>query len=510
MTYTFGPYALDPESLELTNAGELIEVEPQVFSLLVCLIENRDRVMSKDELIEEVWDGRIVSDGTLNTRINAARKAVGDDGKAQAVIKTFSKRGFRWVADVDGESKTTTEPDNLTVAADKPSIAVLPFENLSNDPEQEYFSDGLTEDIITALSRIRWLAVIARNTMYTYKGKAVDVHTVAEELNVRYVLEGSVRKAGDTVRVSAQLIDGHTQDHIWAERYDRDLKDVFEVQDDLTHNIVAALPVQVEVADLARTRQKTTAEMSAYDYVLRGVELYHRETKEANAGAVEYFSQAIEADTNYARAYGWKACTLAQGVFKGFTEITHVENQEVTIPLLEKAWELDKNDSEVCRILGAINIRKGKLEEAQKFLERGLELNPNDSRIISANAGLLTWLGRPEESLELLHEAERLDPSGVGGWLQRFGTAYFSNREYAKSAQWFERVPILSVHEYAFLAAAQAHLGAAEQAKEHAECIIDLDSEFTITTFVAALPYVEDEDREHLADGLRKAGVPEE
>ncbi len=179
------------------------------------------------------------------------------------------------------------------------------------------------------------------------------------------------------------------------------------------------------------------------------------------------------------------------------------------MPLLERAWELDKNDSEVCRILGAIYIRRRNLDEAQKFLSRGLELNPNDSRIIAANAELLTWFGQPEESLELLHDAERLDPSGVGGWLQRFGTAHYSNRDYVQSVQWFERVPNLSVYEYAFLAAARAQMGDSVGAKECVDRIVELDSGFAIANFLADLPYVNDEDLDHFAEGLKKAGLQE-
>jgi adenylate cyclase len=243
--------------------------------------------------------GSIVVSGDVYNQVKNRIEAVYEDMGPQEV-KNVTDPVQAYGVNIEAVSGSK----GVSVAAtDKPSIAVLPFDNLSGDPDQEYFTDGITEDVITALSRVRWLAVIARNTMFTYKDKAVDVQAVAEDLNVRYILEGSVRKAGDTVRVSAQLIDGPTRNHVWAERYDRDLKDVFEVQDDLTHNIVAALPIQVEAADLARTRQKRTVDMSAYENVLRGINLYYRETKEDNADAIAFFSQAIAADSNYARAY---------------------------------------------------------------------------------------------------------------------------------------------------------------------------------------------------------------
>lgn len=224
MIYRFGDHTLDTESLRLTANGEEIAVEPQVFSLLLYLVEHRERVVSKDEIIEHVWDGRIVSDGTLTSRINSVRRAVRDDGKSQAVIKTFPRRGIRFVAAV-------TEDDVLEITPplpDKPSIAVLPFENRSDDPQQEYFSDGMAEDLITDISNISGLFVIARNSSFAFKGQAVDVKEIAEKLGVNHILEGSVRKMGDRLRINAQLIDAASGGPIWAQRYDGDLEDVFE------------------------------------------------------------------------------------------------------------------------------------------------------------------------------------------------------------------------------------------------------------------------------------------
>ena len=269
MIYRFGDFALDTDSLELTQAGKAVEVEPQVFSLLACLIENRERVVSKDELIERVWDGRIVSDGTLNTRINSVRRAVGDDGKRQAVIKTFPRRGFRFVAELEGESDAPLAPP-ATAASDKPSIAVLPFDNLSGDPEQEYFSDGLADDIISALSRIRQLFVVARNSSFAYKHGAADVRNLARELGVRYVVEGSVRKAGNQVRISVQLVDGDTGVQIWNGRYDRELEDIFAVQDEGVQNVVGAAIPKLGRAELDRARRKTPENLDAWDLYLHG------------------------------------------------------------------------------------------------------------------------------------------------------------------------------------------------------------------------------------------------
>ena len=246
MTLNFDDYEIDVERRELRRATTAVHVEPQVFDLLVYLVQNCDRVVSKDDLIASVWGGRVVSDSTLTSRINAARKALGDSGGDQKLIRTIPRKGLRFVGTVrtqpdrterpcrGGGPKITAPPGPALPLPDRPAIAVLPFTNMSDDPEQDYFSDGISEDIITALSKLRWFFVIARNSSFVYKGKVVHLKQVAEELGVGYVVEGSVRKGGGRVRITAQLNDVTTGSHIWAERYDRDLADVFAVQDEIT------------------------------------------------------------------------------------------------------------------------------------------------------------------------------------------------------------------------------------------------------------------------------------
>ena len=244
MQYGFEDYVLDPERRELTRGSEAIAVGPQVFDLLLYLVRNREHVVSKDELLDGVWDGRIVSESTLASHINAARRAIGDSGQEQRLIRTIARKGFRFVGEVrEGQRSVGLDSAMAGVAnasepsaralelPDKPSIAVLPFVNLSGDPTQEYFADGVVEDIISALSRIGWLFVVARNSSFTYKGRAVDVKQVGRELGVRYVLEGSVRKAADRVRITGQLIDATTAGHLWADRFEGTLDNIFELQD---------------------------------------------------------------------------------------------------------------------------------------------------------------------------------------------------------------------------------------------------------------------------------------
>ena len=252
MLFQFDKFLLDTDRRDLRGGdGVVVHVEPQVFDLLLHLAQNANRVVTKDELIERVWNGRAVSDAALNSRINAARQAIGDSGKKQAIIRTVQRRGFLLAADVTTRASGTAAATQRNVRAegappglalpDKPSIAVLPFQNLSDDPAQDYFADGMVEDIITGLSRIKWLFVIARNSTFTYKGQPVDVKRVGRELGVRYVLEGSVRKAGERIRISAQLVEAESSVHLWAQRYDSQLDDIFALQDEITLSVVGAI-----------------------------------------------------------------------------------------------------------------------------------------------------------------------------------------------------------------------------------------------------------------------------
>ena len=307
MKFCFADHTLDTERRELYRGSEPIAVEPQVFDLLIYLMENRDRVVSKDDLIASVWGGRIVSDSTLTSRINAARKAVGDSGEEQKLIRTIARKGLRFVGEVRTQP-TGTEPADASglppdqvhersrpalPLPDRPAIAVLPFINMSGDPEQEYFSDGISEDIITALSKLRWFFVIARNSSFIYKGKAVHMKQVAEELGVGYVVEGSVRKSGDRVRITAQLNDVATGSHIWAEHYDRGLADVFAVQDEITEAIVAAIEPQLYAAENFRAQRKPPDSMDAWDLVMRALSHYWRVTRQDNVVAQALLEKAI-------------------------------------------------------------------------------------------------------------------------------------------------------------------------------------------------------------------------
>ena len=305
MVFRFSDHVLDIERRELRRGAELVALEPQVFDLLVYLVRNRSRVVSKDDLIDGVWGGRIVSESALITRLSAARRAVSDSGAEQRVIRTLARKGVRFIAEVteDGTLEAAAAaPEPSLPLPDKPSIAVLPFANLSADPEQDYFADGIVEEIITALSRIRWLFVIARNSSFTYRGQIIDIKRVGRDLGVRYVLEGSVRKVGSRVRITAQLIDATNGAHLWAERFDGSLEDVFELQDNVAVSVAGVIEPALQAAEAARSAARPTTDLGAYDCYLRALAVFHPMTKEAVLEALGLLEQAIAIDRHYGPA----------------------------------------------------------------------------------------------------------------------------------------------------------------------------------------------------------------
>ena len=395
-----------------------------------------------------------------------------------------------------------------TTTARKPSIAVLPLLNISGDPEQEFFADGLTEDIITELSRFRDLLVISRNSTFMYKGKAVKVHDVARELGVDYVLEGSVRKAGDRVRATVQLIDGETDRHIWAERYDRKLEDIFAMQDELTSTVVAILPGRVEAATHDRAKRKPTGNMAAYECVLTAKVLHHRSARDDNAEAMQLIDRAIALDPNYAHAHAWRACVLGQAWTHGWGGNAEAVMQQVT-RAVETALALDDNDADVHRILAALSLMRRNYDKAHYHQERALALNPNYDLVLVQQGELLTWLGQPDEGAEWIRKAMRLNPYHPERFWSHLGRAHFVARRYAASVEAFNRVSRRDYAQHAFLAAALAELGDQAGAVAQAEEVLRLQPGFSAKTYLATLPYKNESDREHHREALLKAGLPE-
>lgn len=393
------------------------------------------------------------------------------------------------------------------IASKKPSIAVLPFANMSGDPEQEFFADGLTEDIITELSRFHDLLVISRNSTFVYKGKAVKVQDIGREFGVDYVIEGSVRKAGGRVRVTVQLIDAETDRHIWAERYDRELQDIFAIQDEMTRAIVATLPGRVEAAAQDRTKRKPTENMRAYECVLAAKLLHHRSTREDNTQAQILLNRALAMDPNYAHAHAWKACVLGQCWIYGWCADRDATFEQVASEL-EIALALDDNDADVHRILAALNLTRHDFEKATYHQERALALNPNYDLIVVQQGELLTWLGLPEEGIDWIRKAMRLNPHHPERFWSHLGRAYYCAEKYADAVEAFSRITRPDYTHHAFLAATFAQMGNAVAAGAHAAEVLKREPGFSVAAYLATLHYKREIDRQRHEAGLLRAGLP--
>ncbi|HXZ52430.1 MAG TPA: adenylate/guanylate cyclase domain-containing protein [Burkholderiales bacterium] len=388
----------------------------------------------------------------------------------------------------------------------KPSIIVLPFANLSGVAEQEFFADGLTEDLLTELSRFRELFVISRNTSFKYKGQAIDVRKVAAELGVQYVLEGSVRRAGNRVRVTVQLIDAESDRHLWAERYDRELEDIFALQDEMTKAIVAVLPGRVEAATRDRAARKPTHSMAAYECVVAGKVLHHRSTAEDNAEALRLVSRAVELDPKYAHAHAWRACILGQRWTYGWCEDVGATEKEIAREL-EVALALDDNDSDVHRILAALHLTRNEHDKAAYHQQRALALNPNDDLIVVQQGEMLTWLGQPEEGVDWIRKAMRLNPFHSDRFWSHLGRAYFGARRYAEAVEAVEHIAAPTFLHHAFLAACRAQLGDAAAAESQVREVLKEKPRFRVQThYLPLLHYKHEADLAHVRDSLRKAG----
>lgn len=524
MPFVFEDSRLDSDLRELVRGSTAIPVGPQVFDLLLYLLQNRDRVVSKDDLLESVWRGRIVSESTLTSHINAARKAIGDNGQEQRLIKTISRKGFRFVGDV---VETATEPTvansptqheaattRTLVLPDKPSIAILPFANMSGDAEQDYFADGMVEDIITALSHIRWLFVIARNSSFAYKGRASDVKQIARELGVRYVLEGSVRKAANRVRITGQLVDAETGGHLWAERYEGALDDIFELQDRITGSVVGAIAQELERAEIERAKRKPTERLDAYDYFLRGMASFHAGSPANIDQAIAHFRKAIALDSEYASAYGMAAWSLFWRRLNGWTEDATADTAEGA-RLARSAVDLGRNDAVALTRGGhALAHFTRNLDTGIDFIDKALVLNPNLAAAWFLGGFLKIWRGEPEDAIQRFEQAMRLSPLDTEMFRMRVGIAmaHLMAKRFDEARAWAEKsfrdVPIFALAPAA-IAASCALSGRINEARQAVDEIRRLDPGLRLSTLDKWLPFHRPEDLALFEDGLRKAGLPD-
>lgn len=511
---------LDPDRRELSHRAEVVPVGPQVFDLLLHLVSHRDRVVTKDELLQAVWTGRIVSESTISSHINAARKAIGDTGDDQHLLRTVARKGFRFVGEVTtsgddaGRASDAKQAPPALVLPERPSIAVLPFHNLSGDPEQDYFADGVVEDIIAALSRMRWLFVIARNSSFTYKGRVVDVKEVGRALGVRYVLEGSLRKSAGKVRITGQLIDTTNGMNLWAERFEGSLQDVFELQDQMAESVVGAIAPQLERAEIERATRKPTDSLDAYDYYLRGLARLHTGTRESIAAALPLFRRAHELDPQFASAYAMTAWCLFWRKVNGWAADRPHEIEEGT-RLARLAVEIGRDDAVALTRGGhALAHFTGDLDAGIALLDRAVLLNPNLASAWFLGGFLRALHGEPEAAIEHLAHAIRLSPLDPELFRMQAGMAlaHFFAGHFDAAGAWSEKA-IGNLPDFlaavGVAAASHALAGQAEKAKNAMTRIRTLDPSLRVSNLKEWLPIHRAEDLVQLAEGLRRAGLPE-
>ena len=529
MRLLFGDYALDIDRRELTRGSELVSTTPQVFDSLAYLVQNRERVVSKDDLLDAVWQGRIVSESTLTSHINAVRKAVGDSGEEKRLIRTVARKGFRFVGDVreeqtskDGGYTKTLLPmrDDEPMYApaltppDKPSIAVLPFTNMSGDPEHEYFADGMAEEIITALSHCSRLFVIARNSSFTYKGKAVDIRQIGRELGVRYVLEGSVRRGGNRLRIAGQLIDASSGAQLWADRFDGEMSDVFELQDRITENVVGAIEPKIQLAEIERLKHKPAANLDAYDLLLRAQQFEYEFTEASVLSALRCAQEALVIDPFYAPAMAMAAYCYGERRFQGWTREIEKETAE-GLRLAKQALQLASDDANVLWMAALATWQLGSdIQHAKEFAYRSLEANPN-SAIASAIVGWIeAYSGNSAKGMELLRRAQRLSPRDPRAWLTaaRISIAHLGEGQFEEGASWAKKAlaqnPRYTV-AMRLLAAHLAQLGQSEPAREAIGEMFKVEPHLTLSALRSRLMFMHERVWKNLSNGLRIAGMPE-
>jgi len=472
------------------------------------------------DVIEE--DGRIYGDGVnVAARIEALAEPGGICVSGKVADEVRRKLALEFEDLGERELKNIAAPVRVfrvgtrdaargaaaSVPTAKPSIFVHPFANMSGDAEQEFFADGLTEDIITELSRFHELFVISRNSSFKYKGKPLDVRRVAKELDIHYVVEGSVRKSGNRVRITVQLIDAETDRHIWAERYDRDLADIFAIQDEVTSAIASILPGRVEAASRDRAARKPTHNMAAYECVLAAKLLHHRSSRNDNIEAKRLIERAIALDPKYAHAHAWKACIAGQELTYGWCDpesgLRTIE-EEVSCAL-----SLDETDSDVHRILAALKLRQDDHDKAAYHQARALSLNPNDDLIVVQQGELLTWLGRAEEGIEWIRKAMRLNPFHPARFWSHLGRAYFVARRYAEAIDAVQHINTIDHFHLASLAGCFAMLGDEAQTRSHTAETLKRKADFSVARdYIPTLHYKRESDLAHHRDSLLKAGLP--
>ncbi|SDP80997.1 TolB amino-terminal domain-containing protein [Phyllobacterium sp. YR620] len=497
--FAFGPFVLDPGAGTLLRNNEPVTVGYRGIKLLAALVERSGEILGKAELMDAAWPGVVVEEGNLTVQIAQLRKLLGPATDGGEWISTVPRVGYRFTGAIERRDGPARKPLALP---DKPSIAVLPFVNLSNDHAQESFADGLAEDLTTDLSRIAGLFVIARNSAFAYKGKATNVREIAQELGVRYLLEGSARHAGGRVRINAQLVDAVNGDHLWAERFDRGLEDIFAVQDEVTAKIVEALLGRLR-APPPRNRPKS---LEAYDLCVRARKLIDDSPQTAREAHL-MLTRAVSLDPEYAEAYRWLAMNHWMGWVHWGDPIE--PTRRLALDLARKAVAIDPNDAGCRWVLANLLAYERCFAEADAEFARAIELDPNEADTWATLSDIAVLAGRVEEGLEHIRKALRLNPFPSGWYYLTLGQAQYAAGDYEAAVETLRRDETYRTSSRRFLAASLAQLGRFDEARSEVQLFLVANPHFTTSRWAATEPFRDDATRAHFVDGYLKAGLPE-
>lgn len=527
MIYQFDKFVIDTCNFQLRKDDVPIDLEPKVYDLLVYLIANREKLVTRDELFDNLWAGHVVSDNSLSNQIKAARRAIDDDGKRQSRIKTIRCRGYQFIADISEQQPPdySTGPGHLQIAREvkadsRPSVAVLPFTNLNNDPNYDYICDGITEDILIGLCRFRTLLVIARSSTFLYKGVTVDAIEAARKLDAEFLLEGSIRIAGERVRITTELVDGATGKDVWADTYDRVLDDVFSVQDDVTQRIVSTLASRLEKVGRAAAIKKNRDTLTVHDLLLRARHYYPDwdGTQDGVLRARKLYERALDLDPDCAAAYSGLACTdniESSSDWSPDREAAAMRSFEHA----RRALMLDGRDSNAHMILAcAYRDIWTDLEMAEKHIDKAIDSNPNDYWNYCCKSNLLNIGGRFGESILCAHEAIRRNPLLPDACLRNIGLAEYFLHQYQQAVATFGESLNPRPHVKAYMAACYAQLESPDKASRAAQAFFELnreqpmidkpdDPESWFYYWKRVTHFKDQAMMNHLLDGLRKAGI---
>ncbi|QOZ66401.1 winged helix-turn-helix domain-containing tetratricopeptide repeat protein [Bradyrhizobium arachidis] len=515
--YQFGPFRLETDAGTLFREAEPVALGGRAIALLRLLLEQAGKPVAKDALMEAAWPGLAIEESNLTVQIAALRRTFADVEGGSSWIETLPRRGYRYVgppaAALFENSRQTLLP---SAPSDKPSIAVLPFSNLSGDPAQDYFSDGVTEDVITELSRFRSLFVVARHSSFVYRARTSDIREVGRQLGVRYVVEGSARRIGKRVRVTVQLLDAASGFTLWTERYDREIEDIFAIQDEIVGRIVSALPGRVEDAGREIARGKQTSNITAYDLVLLGNERWRQLTVASMDEARGCFTRAVELDPAYARAHANIAWTI---VCAAFLESPAAPSLDDARRAIEIALDLDENDAWSHGVFAQLLFLQNRDQEAETHFKRALALNPNDADVAAAFANILVYWGHWREALTWIKSAKQLNPFPPNIYHWYHALALYSARDYEQAIKVLREARSSDRWSHALLAACYAQIDRLSEADIEVRAFIrerglelsERGEALPVNTLelarMRAARYRGPIDRDHFLDGLRKAGL---